>query len=105
MKRSLTSPNTVHQIILDFDKFPFLADVITLGIPPSYKTLTMFLRSPTTYYRTATTKSKQPRLLTREFPTLRLASLRLSQIFLQGDPNGEDPLPSDLAHRLLLRKL
>lgn len=105
MKRSLTSPNTVHQIFLDFDKFPFLADVITLGIPLSYKTLTMFLRFPTTYYQTATTKSKQPRLLTRQIPTLRLASLRLSQIFLQGDPNGEDPLPSNLAYRLFLRKL
>ncbi|THX29861.1 hypothetical protein D6D11_10038 [Aureobasidium pullulans] len=40
MKKSLVSPNIVHQIFPDFSKFPFVADVITPAIPLSGKTLT-----------------------------------------------------------------
>ncbi|THX69022.1 hypothetical protein D6D04_10414 [Aureobasidium pullulans] len=40
MKKSLVSPNIVHQIFPDFSKFPFLESVITPGIPLNGKKLT-----------------------------------------------------------------
>ncbi|THV90561.1 hypothetical protein D6D26_09383 [Aureobasidium pullulans] len=65
MKKSLVSPNIVHQIFPDFSKFPFLADVITPAIPLSGKTLTDLPAisqgvPPSGNVQAAATTSRQP---------------------------------------------
>ncbi|THW43072.1 hypothetical protein D6D21_05572 [Aureobasidium pullulans] len=65
MKKSLVSPNIVHQIFPDFSKFPFLESVITPGIPLNGKKLTDLPAisqgvPPSGNVQAAATTSRQP---------------------------------------------
>ncbi|KAG2169119.1 hypothetical protein JADG_008858 [Aureobasidium aubasidani] len=67
MKKSSTHKDTVHQIFPDFNKFPFLTDIITPAIPLNGKTLTDLPAiseglpsSGNNEVQTAATTSRQP---------------------------------------------